>query len=83
MIHECKICGKLFTATSKNNTLCSSECREISRVELARISKRERQRRKKMKTNNAKKIIDMNAEAKALGMSYGRYVAYMSMKEGK
>jgi predicted nucleic acid-binding Zn ribbon protein len=84
MVRACRICGKWFDATSKNNTLCSAECREIAKTERSRISRRNRNQRKKLKkTNNAKKIIDLNAEAKAMGMSYGKYVAYLSMKEGK
>ena len=42
-------------------------------------SVKERKAAQERKTN-AQKIIEINAEAKRLGMSYGKYVAMMQMK---
>lgn len=84
MIRECKICGKWFDSSSKNNTLCSQECKAISKKENSRNCARKRSQRNKIQIpKNADKIIEVNTQAKAKGMSYGQYVAYLSMQEEK
>ena len=75
---KCKWCGKEFIPTSYRNICCSRKCTEMHRATEA---KNKRAARKK-KTNE-EKIRDIALEAKAHGMTYGKYVAYLEMQKNK
>ena len=83
-VHEpkpCIWCGKYFIPTSYKNICCSRKC-----LEMHRAAERKNRRAAQKRKTNAEKIRDINLEAKAHGMAYGKYVAYLEMqkcKEGK
>lgn len=83
----CRICGKLFD--SKHGSIyCSDECRKIAiKEQTKRRSGYYREYYKKQRTEKKTKkrkseISDINAEARALGMTYGQYQAMKYLKEG-
>ena len=80
-VHEpkpCKQCGKYFIPTSYKNICCSRKC-----LEMHRAAERKNRRAAQKKKTNAEKIRDIALEAKAHGMSYGKYVAYLEMQKNK
>mgnify|MGYP003314736900 CR=1 FL=1 len=71
----CLTCGKEFAPSNSNKVCCSSECQKVRDRELVNASNRSiRQRNKKAKSSE-QQINDINAKAKAMGLSYGQYVA--------
>lgn len=82
----CKICGKEFLAKSYKATMCSSECRKIRNLEIAREqnerrkamnaekAKQSKVRKPKEKTNRDK-ITEIAIAARKEGLTYGQYVA--------
>ena len=74
-IKICATCGKEFSANHPAKVCCSPDCQRVRERELAKASwKKEALREKKIKSSE-KAIIDINAKAKAMGLSYGQYVA--------
>lgn len=62
----CKVCGKKFTPTPHLKKFCSETCRELAlhhKIEIARnlVAKE-------------KSLAEINALARANGLSYGKYV---------
>ena len=71
----CLTCGKEFTPNHPAKVCCSPECQKIRERQLVKASwKKEAQREKEIKSSE-KAISDINAKAKAMGLSYGQYVA--------
>ena len=74
---HCKVCGEVFVSKGNKQT-CSDECGIILKK---KTSKEDRERRKKER--NAKKIkkaglVQSENKARKMGMSYGKYMAYIS-----
>ena len=77
----CPVCGKSFqTISYVHQTFCSFECAQ------KRGNERRRQRRESkivssfvIPKSNWQRISDINDKALALGLSYGKYQAYLSM----
>lgn len=76
----CIGCGKPYMSAYKRGGYCSGECYDTTRsirydykqAKFLRAFKKEQEKSEKV-------IIDVNAKAKALGLSYGMYVAkYMN-----
>ncbi|MBR5584096.1 MAG: hypothetical protein IKW21_06170 [Lachnospiraceae bacterium] len=77
----CLICGKEFSPNQPAKVCCSPECqRERDRERVRASNKSIQQRNKKIKSSE-KQINDINAKAKAMGMTYGQYVAYIEGKK--
>lgn len=72
----CKWCGKKYIPTSEKNVFCSRSCYYKQHYETKKI---EKQQKANMKSNH-ELIVDIDREAKAHGMSYGKYVALMHAK---
>lgn len=77
---KCKYCGKEFIPASHRNLYCRRECfcayrRETERGKVRPVSKKKR--------SNQELIVDVAKEAKAHGMSYGQYVAFMEHQKNK
>ena len=75
-LKKCRYCGKTFASKSKTNLYCCRECYVKQKSEDAKAYKRQRK-------SNSQKIIDIAQEAKAHGMSYGKYVAFLEMQKNK
>lgn len=74
-IKICVICGNEFAPNQPTKVCCSPECQRIRDRQRIRESNHSiKQRNKKVKSTE-QQINDINAKAKALGMSYGQYVA--------
>lgn len=71
---KCKICRKLFTAENPNTKYCSPKCKQIGDIETD-IKSYERRKGKITNKDYRLPIIELNAEARAHGMSYGQWVA--------
>ncbi len=70
----CMQCGKEFAPNHPAKVCCSPECqreRDRERVRLAYSG----EKLKGKKVSTEKQLIDINAKAKAMGLSYGQYVA--------
>lgn len=77
MVTKCKNCGKVLVV--KHRTYyCSDECRKSSQKYERRSTRADLNERKKvekiMTKYKSKSIAEINAEALAHGMSYGKYV---------
>lgn len=75
---SCKNCGREFTPESGKQKHCCPECRTeyLKKLRIERDRRRSREKakkRKKQKTVSA--IVQVNREARACGMSYGKYNA--------
>lgn len=80
---RCSICKKTFITSRSDVVTCSPYCQKIRTAE----NRKERERLKKEEEARLaalpkpKSIAEINAEARAMGMNYGAYVAYMERKE--
>ena len=77
IIKQCACCGADFIYTIHNKRYCSPECAHKVQYEDRKAVNREQKRKKKPKS-----VRDIAKEAKAHGMSYGKYVAQMEMQKG-
>lgn len=84
----CPVCGNYFTPTKSSNgkydKTCSKECHHIFTILRQRISIAKRMgtysmKRKLNKKKKKNRIDEINSQALAHGMSYGKYVAMMRM----
>lgn len=88
----CVECGKTYIARRCDSVTCGRECnyeRNKKRVREAGATYREKMRAERLRRNEelmSKKkiesITDIQVKAQAMGMSYGKYLAYMSMQNG-
>lgn len=75
---ECAICKKTYIPRRASQLYCSDECRN----EQKRISsKKYRANRKRTKNDMKNSLQTIITEARKAGMSYGKYVAMLEMKE--
>lgn len=76
----CKICGKTFYGSGAT-AYCGDECRKIGYADNIRLAESRARIRKASKRSRKKQtmsIADISKEARAVGMSYGQYVARMN-----
>lgn len=88
----CQECGKPYMAKRCDSVTCSRECnyeRNRKRTKAAGEAYRERARAEKLLKKEQPKekerfdsIEDIQRKARAMGLSYGKYLVYMSFKEG-
>jgi hypothetical protein len=88
----CEECGKTYIAKRHDSVTCGRDCnyeRNRKRVREAGIAYRERMRAERLKLNEElmpkkkyESIEDIQRKARAVGMSYGKYLVYMSMQKG-
>ena len=82
-LKKCVICGKSFKSEKYNAKYCSETCKDKGRRAITKENdriKRERAAKARKARNNSKKpLINIAAEAKGAGMSYGQYVAKMGL----
>lgn len=88
----CQECGKTYIARRCDSVTCSRECnyeRNRKRVKAAGTAYREKMKAERQRLNEelmSKKkfesIEDIQRKARAMGMSYGKYLVYMSMQKG-
>ena len=72
----CVVCGNEFAVNHPAKICCSPECQRERDRERVRISNRSIQQKTAKKAKSSEKAInDINAKAKAMGLSYGQYVA--------
>ncbi len=82
-LKTCKICGNAFWGKT-TMCYCSDECREIGDRINKMKSNEARKARAKEKGTRKKRMPDLarvNEEARAAGMSYGKYVAHLKTEE--
>jgi hypothetical protein len=78
----CVTCGKEFAPSHSIKVCCSPECQKERGRQMAKEAWRStKQTRAKKPKSTEKQIIDINAKAKAMGMTYGQYVAYIEGKK--
>lgn len=80
----CIVCGGDYIAHNHNSKICSDECkRKRSAVMLdARMKRlREKAEAEKQKAVKKKTLTELAIEAKASGMSYGKYVEHLEAME--
>lgn len=69
----CSICSKTFYTEYPHQRYCSKECGREAHNE----QKKERREREKNLANSKLSLDDINRQARAAGMSYGKFVAEM------
>ena len=77
-VRECKICGREYIATRKNQLYCDKSCT----AKAGRLATRERKKAKAAveKSKPKRNISDINEAERAAGMTYGQYVAMQYAK---
>lgn len=70
---KCKFCGADFLAVKKNHIYCTLKCAQKANRENDKERKREQRAQKRKKKKDT--LIEINAAARAAGMTYGQYVA--------
>ena len=79
----CAICGKTYVSVQYNAKYCSDECKDEGRRRKNKENRDEKKKDKnavrKENANKRKTIVNIAAEAKKAGMSYGLYVAQMGL----
>ena len=88
----CLECGKPYIGRRRDSVTCSLECnsaRNKRRVREAGAVWREKMRAEKLLMQEQPKpkkkfesIDEIQAKAQAMGMSYGKYLAYMQIQKG-
>jgi ribosomal protein L20 len=83
---KCKWCGSEYQTERKNTRYCSDECRKASEKKAKKETERRYQERKLEKARKRLKldadrlsISDVNALARAEGLTYGKYLAKHGM----
>ena len=79
---KCLYCEAEFIPTVKGKTYCSDQCRNKAHHKRQNAKRREvtAQKRKK-KTKEPSALSTINAEARAMGMHYGQYVAWKGVQQ--
>ena len=86
----CIICGTIYQPKRANGTCCSDKCRRKHYKKMQTISSKKLQEKKKAEELMAKikvqekrknsPLVEMNAKARELGMSYGQYTVYLQFQ---
>lgn len=81
---NCERCGTPFETNRNAQRFCSVACRDVGKRERQAIySKRGEEKRREKKrmvmTKENKSLIELSAEARNAGMTYGQYVAAMKL----
>lgn len=74
-IRICVICGNEFAPNQPAKVCCSPECQRVRDRQRVRESNHSIKLRNKKVKSTEQQINDINAKAKAMGLSYGQYVA--------
>ena len=82
VIVSCCVCGNPFAAMNRGKRYCSVTCQNFAASERARIKyQKEKERKSRPQPQKKEKTIEeWNAEARAAGMSYGRYRAMIELQ---
>ena len=76
IIRICDECGQEFERVNNNQRYCSAECKANMQKKRMAIYA---EKKIKKKMNKMPALIDISAEARKAGMSYGKYVAMMKL----
>jgi len=80
---RCVICNKPFVAKVTRQICCGEECSKIRRNQTMREYNKSanvvEKPRKKRKKHGMSGLAQINAEARAVGMTYGQYVGIMGL----
>lgn len=82
----CAVCGKTMVTNKPNKKACSDECKKIySKKAQKEADERHKQKQKEMLEEQKNKpkahgLARFNEEARAMGMTYGQYDAYLRLK---
>ena len=80
-IKECKVCGREFITTYKQQKLCGDpECIAKNKIKSMN-AKRQAEKALQSQSQSQLKLARQAAEARQLGMSYGKYKAMLYLKE--
>lgn len=80
VLKKCECCGENFYAAKRSVKYCSDPCRkEAIRKQTAERNKSPYGKREK----KMDRIAEINAKARALGMTYGKYVGMLYLEELK
>ncbi len=84
---KCIICGKKYKPRSGSQACCSTKCAKVRKEELRKqeiTSPAQPRMSKEQRAELAKahaKMLRRENEARAAGMSYGRYMAMLRMRQ--
>ena len=84
----CIVCGKMFQPTTWQNITCSSDCKRKRKNATNKAYmydylsiKQQAKKAAQEKERKPSTLAEINRSAKALGMSYGKYVLYLESQE--
>lgn len=86
MLKKCKWCGTEFSPVRSQQLYCDRECSRQAKVKWQQEyeAKKREEREKKPKQKPEKKkigLVEIEREARAAGMSYGKYSAMQELKK--
>lgn len=83
----CIVCGKEFEPRTRSQNTCSPECANARRMSLnrdwnarARARRRAEKAEKERSKSGRRTLAEISAEARNIGMSYGKYVAWLKFQ---
>lgn len=80
---RCAVCDELFEGYDWQICCSSEECRDIYKARKRKEKRDEKTQRLEEIKAKKQEFIRLNAEAKAVGMSYGVYTEMLRQKENK
>ena len=80
---RCAVCDELFEGYDWQICCSSEECRDIYKTRKRKEKRDEKTKRLEEIEAKRQETIRLNAEAKAVGMSYGVYTEMLRQKENK
>lgn len=83
LVKECEICGREFYSQTARQNVCSHDCFLERARRTSRKATREKNETKKEAEEKALSLDEKIAKARALGISYGKYVAIKQLKKDK
>lgn len=82
-VKECEICGSEFYSQTARQKVCSHECFLERARRTSKKATKKKQDEKKEKEVRKRSLDEKIAKARALGISYGKYVALKHAKRTK
>ena len=84
VIVNCIVCGKAFEAKKRSKQYCSAMCYKDYNKHLQNARSRlarEKKRREELGLSGGKTLAEWDAEARALGRTYGEHIAILMMEQ--
>lgn len=79
-VRKCYICGKMFVTESKGY-YCSDSCRNVAKLQREKKYRTKKVLQEETIKRQENDLVKLNEEARAAGMTYGKYMAQKYAKK--